>query len=293
MSLHSELDLLLADLTAGLRLLSGAAQLYLFGSLATPEADAYADIDLQLVTSDLALTQAGWPDVLEHIQPIELAWPITPDNTAFAVLFSGASYYHKVDIGLSARADGFAATLDPASSRRLWSQDPAPPTLAGPPRAVYRPAYGTAGHQLFDQLLGAVRYVKARKRGHQFTSWRFIRSRPEVLLHLLFEQHSGQARPGSSLTTWDYKKLDTLIDRSSQDAIMHHLDWSTPQHMDQNFFWFTEQIVQCYMQKAQTSGETVPLATVDKMLAFLQSELGLEVLMPPTSRAFGSGLASG
>src|SRR6266498_3184418 len=96
MSLHSQLHDLLERVAAGLRRLPGATALYLFGSLTTPQADAYADIDLQLVTADFSLTQADWPYVLERIQPIDIAWPITPmpDNTAFAVLFQDTSYYH-------------------------------------------------------------------------------------------------------------------------------------------------------------------------------------------------------
>src|SRR5262245_47056386 len=98
MSLQVQLDQLLDHLIDGLRLIPGATKLYLFGSLATSEGDAYADIDLQLVTADPVLTRAGWPDLLGSIRPIELAWPITPDYTAYAVLFAGLSYYHKVDI---------------------------------------------------------------------------------------------------------------------------------------------------------------------------------------------------
>ena len=172
MSLHTQLHDLLERVAVGLRLLPGATELYLFGSLTTPESDAYADIDLQLVTSDLSLTRANWPYLLEHIQPIDFAWPITPtpDNTAFAVLFHGASYYHKIDIGLSAAVDGLSVAPALAPAVRLWAQEARRFTLPQLSSRAYIPAYGTIGHELIEELIASVRYLKARKRGHQFTS---------------------------------------------------------------------------------------------------------------------------
>lgn len=278
MSLHTQLHDLLERVAAGLRCLPGATALYLFGSLTTPQADAYADIDLQLVTADFLLTQADWPYVLEHIQPIDIAWPITPtpDNTAFAILFQDTSYYHKLDIGLSAAADGFPLSSESIPAIPLWAQEPRRSTLSRPSSHVYSPAYGTIGHQLIEELIGAVRYVKARKRSHQFTSWRFMRSQPEKLLQLLHAQMYGWTGQERSLSTWDYKKLDTHIDTATQEQIMRHLDWSTPQIMDQNFYWFVDQTVGLYKQKAVEYGEHLPDEIIGKHLAFLHSELGLE-----------------
>jgi hypothetical protein len=278
MSLRTQLHDLLERVAAGLRLLPGVTELYLFGSLTTSQADAYADIDLQLVTADLPLTRANWPYLLEQIQPIDVAWPITPtpDNTAFAVLFHDASYYHKIDIGLSAAVDSLSVAPTLASAVRLWAQEARRFTLPLPSSRAYIPAYGTIGHELIEQLIAGVRYLKARKRGHQFTSWRFMRSQPEKLLYLLHEQTHGWIRQKTSLSTWDYKQLDRDIDKETQEQIMRHLDWSTPRIMDQNFYWFLEQIVHLYKQKASEYSEGIPDQVISNNVVFIRSELGLE-----------------
>ena len=280
MSLHTQLYDLLERVAVGLRLVPGATELYLLGSLTTLEADAYADIDLQLVTADLPLTQANWPYLLEYVQPIEIAWPIapTPGNSAFSVLFHGASYYHKIDICLTDAADGLPAAPALAPAVRLWAQVARRCTLPQPSSRAYVPAYGAIGHQLVEELLAGVRYVKARKRDHQLTSWRFMRSQPEKLLHLLHEQMQGWRRQETSLSTWDYKELDRHIDKGSQAQIMQHLDWSTAQIMDQNFYWFLEQIVQLCKQKALECGEHIPGQSIGDTLAFIRRELALDEL---------------
>jgi hypothetical protein len=278
MSLHAQLHDLLERVAVELRLLPGATELYLFGSLTTPQADAYADIDLQLVSADLALTRTNWPYLLEQIHPIELAWPITsaPDNTAFAVQFQGASYYHKIDIGLSAAVGDLPLPPDSTPAIQLWTQEPKCSTLPQPNSRAYIPTYGTVGHQLMEQLIAAVRYLKARKRGHQFTSWRFLRSQPDKLLHLLHAQMHGWMREERSLSTWDYKELDRVSDRGMQERIMRHLDWSTPRRMDQNFYWFLEQIVELNKEKALASSERIPEEIIGNHLAFIRRELGLQ-----------------
>ena len=57
---------------------------------------------------------------------------------------------------------------------------------------------------------------------------------------------------------------------------MRHLDWSTLRIMDQNFYWFIDQIVQLYKQKAGKCSEHIPDEIIGDTLAFLRSELSLE-----------------
>jgi hypothetical protein len=277
MKLQTELHDLLDRLTIGLRQIPGVTALYLFGSLATPEADAFADIDLQLITADMALTRADWPAALAHIQPVVLTWPITPaaDNTAFAVLFQGMSLYHKVDIGVST-ADDSPMPSSSEAALCLWSQPPSHIALPQPECRAYTPAHGTIGHQLLDQLIAAVRYVKSRKRGQLFTCWRFMRSQPEKLLQLLYEQQHAWVSHTGGLTTWDYKKLARVCDAATQQEVMRHLNWSTPAQMDRNFYWFVERSIELYTQKAATHHEQLPYAIIDAHLTFLRTELALK-----------------
>jgi hypothetical protein len=271
-SLIDELNALQQRVTEGLRHVPGAVELYLFGSRLSSPDDPYADLDLVLVSADMARTRVAWPQALCAIGSPELIWPIAPggDNTAFAVLFSGVSCYHKLDIGVCA-----AGARPPSPARLLWRQ--AAPVDAGsmPQRAGYWPAHGSAGHTLFDDLLGAARYVKARKRGQHLTCLRFMRSKPERLLQLRAEQLWGWPAPARALSTWDYKALDAALPAGECDALLSRLDWSTPAAMDRALVWFSEQAAQLALARVAVRGESVPREVVMRQLRFLRAELAV------------------
>jgi len=269
-----QLDHLQNRLVAALRTLPGVTTLYLFGSRTSAASDQYADIDLQVMTADLPTARVAWPHFLEAVGPMELAWPITaaPQNTAFAILFQGESYYHKVDIGLSDVADT-TPFASPSSYVPLWAKESTIFTPLPQHTNAYMPAYGTIGHLLFDELIGGVRYIKARKRGQHFTCWRFIRGKPERLLHLTYERLDRWKVREKPLSTWDYKELDALVEQPEREQLMKCLDWSEPRRMDENFCWFTHRIVQLLEQKAAIYGEAIPSTVVEQHLAFICNEL--------------------
>jgi hypothetical protein len=270
--LRAELDALLERLANGLRNLPGATELHLCGSFAASQADAYSDLDLEIFTVDAPGTRRLWPHFLERIGPVELCWPLrtTPDNAAYAVLFRGVSYYHKVDIGLAAPGDLLAAP-----SLRLWSQPPPVDRHDAIPTEAYRPAPGTVGHALLGDLIAGVRYVKARKRGQLLTCWRFLKQWPGRMLELLDRRARVWQTPAELLSTWDYVRLDSSLDAATRDAILEHIDWSEPRVMDQSFGWFVERATELYLDQARALGELVPAALVDGHLAFFRTELEL------------------
>jgi hypothetical protein len=273
--LQTRLDNLQSHVADELRTLPGATELYLFGSQAEAKSDEYADIDLQVGVVDLAAARTIWPHFLERVGPIEIALPLqaTPHNTAFAILFHGASYYHKVDIGLS-DASAPAPFASMGTFVQLWSQKPAASVITAQTTNAYIPAYDTTGYLLIDDLLSSVRYVKARKRGHHLTCWRFVRGKPDRLLHLMYEQLYGWQRQ-AQLTTWDYKKLDHVLQGETHERLLCRLDFSTPRKMDEHFYWFTERIVDLAWQKAQAQQEIIPADVVERLLVFLRAELRL------------------
>lgn len=260
-----------------LRQLPGATTLSLFGSRSTGRADQYSDLDLQVTTADIVAARAVWPHFLEHVGPIEVAWPLSPaaDNSAFMILFRGESYYHKLDIALrDAQAPG---PLAPPSTQhvQLWSQRPAPISLQPPPTEAYIPAHSTVGHLVIDELIATVRYLKARKRGHNLTCWRFLRVKPDRLLHLIAERAQDWQPRSQPLTTWDYSALDNTIDGVERAQLIQQLNWSAPHAMDRSCYWLTRQIIQLAQQKALAQHESLPADIIERQLTFIQAELDL------------------
>src|SRR6185369_4285966 len=97
------LDDLLSRVSAALRDLPGAIELYLFGSAADPvRKDVFSDLDLQVISADYALSRSAWPWILNRVGAIELAYQIQeqPLESAFCIAFENKSLFHKVDIGL-------------------------------------------------------------------------------------------------------------------------------------------------------------------------------------------------
>ena len=142
-----------------------------------------------------------------------------------------------------------------------------------PPTQIYLPPVGTVGPALFDDLLGSVRYLKARKRHQPLTCWRFICGKPDLLLRLLAEQRDGWHTDAPALSTWDYKDLDQQLPEPVRSQLLAHLDWATPTTMDPAFVWFTERIAALFEEKAAARAETLPLPLVAQHLAFLRSEV--------------------
>lgn len=272
---QTRLDRLQDRVAASLRQLPGATALYLFGSRGTGQADQYSDLDLQVLTADMTAARAVWPHFLEHIGPIEVAWPLSPaaENTAFAILFRGESYYHKLDIAL--RDTHESATLATPPHVQLWSQPPATFQPAPPATEAYIPLPEAVGHLVIDELIASVRYIKARKRGQELTCWRFLRVKPDRLLHLIAQRAQAWSPREQPLTTWDYKALDGAIDAAERRHLVQHLNWSEPRMMDRSCYWLTQQIIQLAQQKALAQDEFLPAQIIDRHLAFVRAELDL------------------
>ncbi|HEU5088398.1 MAG TPA: hypothetical protein VFT99_13170 [Roseiflexaceae bacterium] len=269
-SLLDDLNLLQVRVVQALRQAPGAAELYLFGSRLLSPGDPYADLDFELVSADMEATLAAWPDVLGLVAALELAWPIEPGAHAVAVLLAGTSPYHKLDIGV--RPLGTAARLA-GPLQLVWRQQPPAAPFVLPLRSGYRPEFGSIGHTLFDDLLGAIRYVKARRRNQPLTCLRFMRSKPERLLQLWAERDAGWSAEPHPLTTWDYKALDAALPTAARDVVLAHLDWSAPATMDRALIWFTQQIASVLAARAAARGETLPHGLIERQLAFVRREL--------------------
>ncbi len=280
--LPARLDGLQSALSAALRDLPGAHALYLFGSRAAGRGDGYSDLDLQVVTTDLAASVAARHAALAPLGPLALEWPIerAADRCAATLLFARASHYHKVDLGFIAGAGAALADLPAglaAPAVALWTGNRSPAALPPAPGPAYLPEPGTPGHLLTGQLLGAVRYVKARKRGQPLTCWRFAAAAVEALAGLLHARAVGAAPTGRRPTTWEYAALDALLDRAERDTLLAALDFSTPAATDRNLHrLLTHAAALVLADRALPPDERPALAAVTHdLLAFIGAELAV------------------
>ncbi|MBA3943807.1 MAG: nucleotidyltransferase domain-containing protein [Herpetosiphonaceae bacterium] len=279
MDLQTRLDRLQHTLVQALRELPGARALCLFGSLAGGTGDQYSDIDLQVMTSDLPATVAACHEILERVDLLALELPIVraSDSWASTFLFHNRSCYHKVDLGFTATASIEHVLTKLAGPRViLWEQEASitPATIDTPSfGSPYVPELETLEHFVIGQLFGGVRYVKARKREHRYTTWRFASAMANGLATIRLQQKLKWVGMRSSLNTWAYVELDSMSSPDEFEPFFAALDFSRARTMDHGVCQLLEQIV----ETAETCGsfaENVAASVATKrLLDFIRTEL--------------------
>lgn len=268
---------LLQRVSEALRDLPGACELYVFGSLANGTADAYSDIDVEVTTRDLAASAAALAEVLTTVAPIEVDWqlPTPEDEVVRTILFRGEAYYCKLDISL--RAFGQVHNGDPGvrkSQVRLWRIETPAYSSQSISNNVCAPRPGSPGHFVVGQLLGGIRYVKARKRGQDWTCWRFASAQVDWLVSMLWGRSRNWADPGRKLTTWEYVELDAAMRDDKALMPLSAWDFSTPAAMDDGFCRLLERTIALAREKAESLGENMPSDLAESLMRFIRVELG-------------------
>ncbi len=263
-------EALLSDLSASLRTLPGATALYVFGSLARGRADLCSDVDLKLVSRDPAASLAARHTALRAVGEVELELPLiaASDHWAATILFRDLSPYQHLDLDIVSegwdRIEGWAL---------LWRQPPAASCPRAEP-APYIPAPGTAAHLVVSQLLGGVRYAKARRRGHALTCWRFAQSAANAVAVALRDRAVGRETLGEPLSTIEWVELDEALSEEERGCYLSCLDFATPGSMDRSLCallgWLCE-----------LSGASLPPEVAEKLLRFVRSDLGLLPIPDP------------
>lgn len=248
-SMDQALEQLLARVSAALRHLPGALECYLFGSAAdAARRDAYSDLDVQVVTHDFALSRAAWPWILNRAGRIELAFSVqqTANESTYTLALAGESPYHKIDIGLCdpCAQPGFFHGI--AHKRLLWQQpaDRQPVHLSANAEA-YAPPTGSAAYFLMSQLLGAVRYLKARKRGQHLSCWRFLSAAFHASLRCRGWDGDAEHFPSDPLSTWDFAALDAALPESERLERLQALRVQSPAQMDATLIELTRGLAAC------------------------------------------------
>ncbi len=271
------LERLLSRVSNALRHLPGATELYLFGSAAAPDrADAWSDLDLQVVTDRYGLNQEYWPRILSLAGEIALAYPISaaPLSASFTIAFAAESPYHKVDIGLSDQREegGFFSQVQ--SKQRLWQQFPAEPSahVFPPAGQAYSPVLGSAAHFMLGEVLGAIRYVKARKRRQHLTCWRFLSAKLNARLRCEVWDTNLQSFPQYPLTTWQFAELDRRLPEPERLELLAATRVADPSEMDASLVDLTSRIVQV-VQPSLGSDDAPAVAIAQQYLEFIAHEL--------------------
>lgn len=266
-------DELLDRISATLRDLPGAVELYLFGSMVDPETrDSYSDLDLQILSNDYHLSLQAWPWILNQAGEMELVYLLSdqPHETAYCISFANESPYHKVDIGIYDKDNpGFFQNVK--KKVLLWEKSAKTEPVFFSSGRAYLPEMGSVNHFLMGELIGSIRYLKARKRRQHLTCWRFISAKFNALLRCSQWKGDDQKFP-ANLNTWDFIDLDRLLPEAERLVLLERLNLGSPKEMDGALIDITREITgRVYPE--YNSAETQLGRLVRKYLSFLEAEL--------------------
>jgi hypothetical protein len=237
-------------------------------------------LDLQVVTDRYELSQENWLRILSLAGEIALAYPIStsPLSASTTIAFAGESPYHKVDIGLSDRREenGFFSQVQ--GKQCLWRQLPAEP----PAHAIastgqpYSTALGSAAHFMLGEMLGSIRYVKARKRRQHLVCWRYLSAKLNARLRCGLWDANPQSFPQNPLTTWQFTALDQRLPEPERLELLAATHCDEPSEMDGSLVNLTVRIVQS-IQPSLGPADASAVAITQHYLEFIAHELGLSI----------------
>lgn len=203
-----------------LRIVPGALTLYEFGSHFIGNADAWSDVDLQLISEDVHTSVTGRAKPFLAIAPVALEWTFleTPTTWAATVLFSGISPFCHLDIGFSP-PESSVRTPMLRESVRHWAQRPAT-QYPGHDPAWYSPEMGRVEHVVMGDLLGLIRYVKARRRGQDLLCWKFFSALANRVLEATYLAHVDRDRGfGKPLPSHEHTQLRKALPKDDIDYL--------------------------------------------------------------------------
>ena len=258
---------LLPGISEALRHVPGATELHVFGSLADTSGDAYSDIDLTLGSSDPEITIAACHAALNRVAPIVLEWMIDPSPDAWAAtyLFAGTSPFQKVDLGIR-------SSRESVDGRLLWRQDveSSMEQADAAPSTLFAPPYGTIEHFVVGQILGATRYVKARRRGNDILCWRFASALMDATLALLYAETCRKTILDRRLTSSEYLELDARLDPARRSRMLSRMQLASADAMDRS----VRLLLADMLQTSADLEASVPEALLSLFNTFFDAELG-------------------
>lgn len=207
----------------------GVTAVTVFGSSADSRCDQFSDIDIRATTIDVGLTCSKLHAALSTIDAIELEWPIAsePENWAATIVFEHLSPLQKLDLSIG------PPSVDPSdSNRNQANMTPDSDGHTGISSSVYRPMMGSLEHEVISQLLGTTRYVKARRRGHVLSCWRFASALVDAVIATAYSGIVDDGWMLAGLTSQHYRDADLRMDPLRRSLLISELDFSNPETMD-------------------------------------------------------------
>lgn len=230
----------------------GITDVTVFGSCADGRCDQFSDVDIHGTTIDIDLTLSRLYPALSRIDAVELEWPIVdaPEDWAATIVFEHLSPLQKLDLSIEYAPTG------QSSGNQARTTTPVSNDLTGRPLTVYRPMIGSFEHYMLSQLLGTTRYVKARRRGHQLSCWRFASALVDAMIAIEYSGIADEAWVLATLTTQEYRDADLRLDPLLRSAVVGELNFTGPDAMDKTVVALVNKLVANY--RARQSPIPIP-----------------------------------
>jgi predicted nucleotidyltransferase len=178
-------------------------EMFLFGSYEKKMHDRYSDVDFHVVSQNFDATMSQLWHTLSGIGPVLVAFPLAAHvgYVAYMVLFEKYPLYTKLDINISDTKNNGPI----ASKTGVYQRAVIPPNAA----STFLPAlFEEPLNTLYGCYLGAIRYMKYRKREKHFSAYKF--SRAQLDHHLLrWYREVSHERSIERLGILEYQVLDT------------------------------------------------------------------------------------
>jgi len=233
-------------------------KVYLFGSMEQNKQDIYSDLDVHIVSSDFDATMKDLVSIMNMIGEPFVWYPFHPQpgNTGYAVLFRDYPLYNRLDITI-------LDTLTPpvvAQGTCIYND---PKECPSHPSTYQPPHMEETLRRLYGYGIGAVRYVKYRKRGKPFSAYKFYQAQCEYYFLKQYEKNTGDARVKMDPSV--YMELDQFPD----NGLQRYLYPENEQTMNR----FYLELLDAMLHEEQMTLSIDHLEALTRIITFVRSEL--------------------
>jgi predicted nucleotidyltransferase len=239
------------------------SDIFLFGSYEKKTYDSYSDVDLHVVSQNFDATMKQLWHTLSAIGQVLVAFPLAAEvgHAAYMVIFENYPLYTKLDINIS----DTLKIVPFAEKTCVYHSNMLPPNAA----STFRPAlFEEPLNTLYGYYLGAIRYMKYRKREKHFSAYKFYRAQLDHFL-LRWYQDISHERSVSRLGILEYQMLDT---REESTALKRYLYPENEQTMDRLYL----ELLQTMTDELKPQFDEQHNKTSKVILHFLRHEAGEE-----------------